>query len=143
MIRRIELGSKLGPIGPKHQGKPTSTRYQKTRPANKIHNRAESAKPPSPVQIRAAPPIPSFAYRSDDGPARAKRTWVFTYRSKRPPVLQQITFGASEEEGLAMAPDGRSLITAVGDGTSTVDSRRQRRSTSIGGRAGILPAILE
>ena len=33
---------------------------------------------------------------------------------------QQITFGASEEEGLAMAPDGRSLITAVGDGTSTV-----------------------
>jgi serine/threonine protein kinase len=33
---------------------------------------------------------------------------------------QQITFGASEEEGLAMAPDGRSLITAVGSGTRTV-----------------------
>ena len=33
---------------------------------------------------------------------------------------QQITFGASEEEGLAVAPDGRSLITAVGSGTSTV-----------------------
>jgi serine/threonine protein kinase/Tol biopolymer transport system component len=27
---------------------------------------------------------------------------------------QQITFGPTEEEGLAMAPDGRSLITAVG-----------------------------
>jgi hypothetical protein len=50
------LGPNLGPITPEHQGKPASTTYQKTRPANKIDNRAESAKPPSPVQIRAAPP---------------------------------------------------------------------------------------
>ena len=51
------LGPKLGPITPKHRGTTASTRYQKTRPANNIDNRAESAKPPSPVQIRAAPPI--------------------------------------------------------------------------------------
>ena len=33
---------------------------------------------------------------------------------------QQITFGATEEEGIAMSPDGRSLYTSVGTGTSTV-----------------------
>jgi eukaryotic-like serine/threonine-protein kinase len=34
--------------------------------------------------------------------------------------LEQITSGPTEEEGLAMAPDGRSLITAVGSASSTV-----------------------
>jgi hypothetical protein len=51
-----KLGPDLGPIRPKHQGKSASIGNQKTRPAKKIENRAESAKPPSPVQIRAAPP---------------------------------------------------------------------------------------
>jgi hypothetical protein len=27
---------------------------------------------------------------------------------------EQITFGATEEEGIAVAPDGRSLVTSVG-----------------------------
>jgi serine/threonine protein kinase/Tol biopolymer transport system component len=35
-------------------------------------------------------------------------------------TLQQVTFGASEEEGIAMAADGKSLITSVGAGTSSV-----------------------
>jgi hypothetical protein len=43
-------------ITPKHYGIPAIMRDQRTRPANKINNRAKSAKPPSPVQIRAAPP---------------------------------------------------------------------------------------
>ena len=44
-------------ITPKHQGKPTIIRDQRTRPVNKIDNLTKSAKPPSPVQIRAAPPF--------------------------------------------------------------------------------------
>jgi hypothetical protein len=44
-------------IAPKHHGKPAIIRDQKTRPVNKIDNFAKSAKPPSPVQIRAAPPF--------------------------------------------------------------------------------------
>jgi hypothetical protein len=44
-------------ITPKHQGKPAIIRDQRTRPVNNIHNLTKSAKPPSPVQIRAAPPI--------------------------------------------------------------------------------------
>jgi len=33
---------------------------------------------------------------------------------------EQITFGATEEEGVAMAPDGRSLITSIGTSRSAV-----------------------
>ena len=50
------LGPDLGPLTPEQQGKPTGIGYQKTRPANTIDNPTESAKPPPPVQIRAAPP---------------------------------------------------------------------------------------
>jgi hypothetical protein len=45
-------------ITPKHQGRPAIIEDQRTRPVNKIDNPAKSPKPPSPVQIRAAPPIP-------------------------------------------------------------------------------------
>ena len=38
------MGPELGPITPRHHGKPASTRYQKTRPANTIENLAKSAK---------------------------------------------------------------------------------------------------
>jgi len=48
-------------VTPKHQGKPGIIRDQRTRPVNKIDNLAKSAKPPSPVQIRAAPPIQTFS----------------------------------------------------------------------------------
>ena len=33
---------------------------------------------------------------------------------------EQVTSGPSEEEGIAMAPDGKSFITSVGLATSTV-----------------------
>ena len=48
---------------------------------------------------------------------------------------QQVTSGPTEEEGIAMAPDGRSLITAVGTLQSTVwvrDGRGERRISSEG-----------
>jgi hypothetical protein len=35
-------------------------------------------------------------------------------------ALRQITFGPTEEEGLAVAPDGKSLITSIGRGQSSV-----------------------
>ena len=47
-------------LTPKHQGKPAIIRDQRTRPVNNIHNLTKSAKPPSPVQIRAAPPNSQF-----------------------------------------------------------------------------------
>jgi eukaryotic-like serine/threonine-protein kinase len=46
---------------------------------------------------------------------------------------QQVTSGATEEEGIAMAPDGRSLITSVGLRQSTImlhDSKGERQLSS-------------
>jgi eukaryotic-like serine/threonine-protein kinase len=48
---------------------------------------------------------------------------------------QQVTSGATEEDGIAMAPDGRSLITSVGNMESTVwlhDSGKERQLSSQG-----------
>lgn len=50
-------------------------------------------------------------------------------------VPQQITFGPSEESGLAMAPDGRSLITSIGLEQSSLwihDSRGEHALSSEG-----------
>jgi hypothetical protein len=52
---RVETVSRQ--ITPKHQGRPAIIRDQRTRPVNNIHTLTKSAKPPSPVQIRAAPPV--------------------------------------------------------------------------------------
>ena len=35
-------------------------------------------------------------------------------------VIEQITFGATEERGVAVAPDGKSLVTSIGSQQSTV-----------------------
>jgi len=48
---------------------------------------------------------------------------------------EQVTFGATEEEGIAFAPDGRSFVTSVGTRVSTLwvhDSRGERQITSEG-----------
>jgi hypothetical protein len=68
------LGSHLGSITPTHQGRPASTPYRKTRP-EQARNRAESAKPPSPVQIRAAPPIEFSSRPHLRASARGKK-WI-------------------------------------------------------------------
>src|SRR5882762_2283054 len=77
------FGPNFGPVMPKHQRRPRNTRDQRARRINKIENLAKSAKPRSPVQIRAAPPTfaPRFRRRlspiareaSDGGPAAATR----------------------------------------------------------------------
>ncbi len=46
---------------------------------------------------------------------------------------QQVTFGATEEEGIAVSPDGQSLVTSVGSTESTVlvrDAAGERQVTS-------------
>ena len=58
--RRAELASDLRPLTPKHPAKGEVSREQQARRVNNIANPEKSAKPPSPVQIRAAPPIPKF-----------------------------------------------------------------------------------
>jgi serine/threonine protein kinase len=48
---------------------------------------------------------------------------------------EQVTFGASEEEGISFAPDGRSFVTSVGSRQSTLwvhDARGERQVTSQG-----------
>jgi Recombinase len=52
-----QLGTNLGPKPPKHWVKRGFRRHQKARRVNCVGLLAKSAKPPSPVQIRAAPPI--------------------------------------------------------------------------------------
>jgi eukaryotic-like serine/threonine-protein kinase len=58
------------------------------------------------------------------------------WRQKFPEGMpQQVTSGPTQEEGIAVAPDGRSLITAVGSNQSTIwirDGRGERRITSEG-----------
>jgi Tol biopolymer transport system component len=57
-------------------------------------------------------------------------------------VPQQVTSGVTEEEGIELAPDGRSFVTSIGSSQSTVwlhDSRGDRQITSEG--YGFLPAI--
>jgi eukaryotic-like serine/threonine-protein kinase len=48
---------------------------------------------------------------------------------------EQVTFGATEEEGVGFAPDGRSFVTSIGSSQSTVwvhDSRGERQISSEG-----------
>jgi Tol biopolymer transport system component len=50
-------------------------------------------------------------------------------------VPEQVTTGATEEEGIEFAPDGRSFVTSVGSSQSTLwvhDSRGERQITAEG-----------
>jgi eukaryotic-like serine/threonine-protein kinase len=57
-------------------------------------------------------------------------------------VPEPITSGATQEEGIAVAPDGRSFFTSIGTSHSTIwfhDSRGERQITSEG--YGFLPSV--
>jgi dipeptidyl aminopeptidase/acylaminoacyl peptidase len=57
-------------------------------------------------------------------------------------IPEQITFGATQEEGIDLAPDGRSFVTSIGASQSTVwfhDSGGVRQITSEG--YGLLPSV--
>ena len=51
--------------------------------------------------------------------------------------LEQITSGTTEEEGIAMAPDGRSIVTSIGivEGTVWVHDEKGDRQISSEGYA--------
>jgi hypothetical protein len=65
------LRSNVGATRPKQQGRPGAIRDQKTRPGTTIHDPVRSAKPPSPVQVRAAPPFLSARSRAAGDHRRA------------------------------------------------------------------------
>ena len=74
------------------------------------------------------------AYTSD-----GVHTWRQRFADGTP---EQVTFGVATEEGIHVAPDGRSFVTSIGTSQSTVwvhDSRGDRQITSEG--YGFSPAI--
>ena len=75
----------LGPLTSEHQGEPAGIRYQKTKPANTIDNLTKSAKPSSPVQIRAAPPnsLEELIVCASVAQARARRWTQLAPKSSR------------------------------------------------------------
>ena len=68
---------------------------------------------------------------------------VHTWRQRFPDgTPEQVTFGVTDEEGIHVAPDGRSFVTSIGTSQSTVwvhDSRGERQMTSEG--FAFLPSI--
>jgi hypothetical protein len=82
----FQVGNNWGTIAPEHQGRGGNRADQEARRVNKIDNPALSAKPPSPVQIRAAPPNFSKDFASPDrvGLRRARLAdvcWAPDYRA--------------------------------------------------------------
>ena len=74
-------------------------------------------------------PDGSWMYFSSDAGGRF-HIWRQRFPDGAP---QQVTSGATEEEGIAVAPDGRSLITSVGSVQSTVmlhDAKGERQISS-------------
>ena len=82
---------------------------------------------PTPAGLRMgsgciSPPIPGSGVH----------TWRQRFPDGKP---EQVTFGVTEEEGIHVAPDGRSFVTSIGTSQSTLwvhDSRGDRQITSEG-----------
>ena len=74
----MNLGNDLGTMAPEPRVNEGSRANQKTRRVNKIDNLALSAKPPSPVQIRAAPPnfVRKIAQFADRGGSCRVAFWT-------------------------------------------------------------------
>ena len=66
------------------------------------------------------------------GSASGDHVWRQRFGKAEP---EQVTFGPTEEQGIAVAPDGRSLITSIGDQQSSIwihDERGDHPITSVG-----------
>jgi Tol biopolymer transport system component len=74
-------------------------------------------------------PDGAWMYFSSDAGGR-----FHTWRQRFPDgASQQLTSGATDEEGIAVAPEGRSLITSVGLAQSTImlhDAKGERQVSS-------------
>ena len=106
--RPAKLQSNFSPRTPEQQRKPRSTRDQRAKRFNNLENPTKSAKPPPPVQIRAAPQLHSqivaasaaevdqtatatrgaTLFLTRHSSARARRIWAFRLaaRPSRPAV---------------------------------------------------------
>jgi serine/threonine protein kinase len=87
--------------------------------------------PQSKCKAAAWSPDGKWMYFSADA-GSGFHLWRQQFPDRQP---EQITFGASDEEGLAVAPDGKSLITAIGSEQSSIYLQQpsgQRRVTSQG-----------
>jgi Tol biopolymer transport system component len=88
---------------------------------------------PSPSKCTSAAwsPGQKWIYVSADA-GNGFHLWRQKFPDGRP---EQLTFGATEEEGIAVAPDGKSLVTAIGTRQSSIylqESGRLRQITSQG-----------
>ena len=88
---------------------------------------------PSPAQCKNAAwsPDGKWMYFSADT-GKGFHIWRQRFPDGAP---EQVTSGATEEEGIAFAPDGRSFVTSVGTSQSTLwvhDARGERQITSQG-----------
>ncbi len=91
--------------------------------------------PPGKCTNAAWSPDGQWMYFSSSG-GGGFHIWRQTFPDGKP---EQVTFGATEEEGVAMAPDGRSLVTSVGMVQSSVwlhDAKGDRQISSEGLAAG-------
>lgn len=96
---------------------------------------SSSGKPVGPVPAQctdaAWSPDGKWMYFSTN-PGNGNHIWRQRFPDGTP---EQVTFGVTEEEGIHFAPDGRSFVTSIGSGQSTVwihDSRGDRQITSEG-----------
>ncbi len=80
----------------------------------------------------AWPPDGKWVYLTSDAGANAFHIW----RQRFPDgVPEQITFGPTEEDGIAVSPDGKSFVTSVGMAQGTVwmhDAKGERQISSEG-----------
>jgi Tol biopolymer transport system component len=91
-------------------------------------------------QVGPSPSLCTDAAWSPDGKwmyfSANTGTGYHIWRQRYPDgVPEQITSGATEEQGIAFAPDGRSFVTSVGEKLSSIwirDSRGQRQNSSQG-----------
>jgi hypothetical protein len=88
------LRSNFGATAPKQQAKPGIIRDQKTKPGITIDHPVRSAKPPSPVQIRAAPPKS----------LRKSRDWVCACVRGRFPIAPKALEFAPRARAAHLAP---------------------------------------
>jgi hypothetical protein len=108
--RPAKRQSNFSPRAPKHRRKTGNTRNQRARRINNLQNSAKLAKPPSPVQIRAADPTGSSSFG-----------WQANLRN----LIQPPEDGGTERTGVVWPPSrvSRSLTTN-GPGETPKGGRR-------------------
>jgi eukaryotic-like serine/threonine-protein kinase len=93
---------------------------------------AQSVGPPGECEYAAWSPDGKWMYLNSDAGSKGYHIWRQAVPDAAP---QQLTFSFGDEEGIAMAPDGRSLVTSVGTTERNVwvhDQQGERQVSSQG-----------